>query len=416
MGGTVPKGYYSGPLDGVHKYGEGPLASQTQEFLDNNPDYFNSGTQSRGVNSGSNTGGTMVGQGSQTQDLQDSQISNPTGGSSTGNAKWGNMSREEQAAAQPTLVSDSFRNPTGEASSTGNAKWDKIFNVVDTIGAVGGGLASAFGASGDVTTDAQTQVNNPWAPASPYMLDALQQSQDLYRSGQGSEYYPGQNFQQMGYDTSTGLNQMRDRAMAGSQTQNMANQNVQQMMQGGVNPHLNAMYNQGAEQITDNMKSLYSKAGRYGSNSMGEQTGKALGDYATNLYGNAYSGDQNNRLNAINMAGGIAQNDYADSQRLLGIGQGVEGYQTAERVADKAKWDFNNQNPYDRLGQYANMASSMGGMGGTKTGEVNRSTDQGLTSTFGDIGSIGGAISDIWGTNTKSIVDPKPGLNQVNWG
>ena len=30
----VPKGYYSGPADGVHKYGEGPYAEQTQAFLD----------------------------------------------------------------------------------------------------------------------------------------------------------------------------------------------------------------------------------------------------------------------------------------------------------------------------------------------------------------------------------------------
>tara|TARA_R110002167_G_scaffold363145_1_gene582951 strand:+ start:957 stop:2228 length:1272 start_codon:yes stop_codon:yes gene_type:complete len=45
MGGAVPKGYYSGPTDGVHKYGEGPLAVQTQQFLDNNPDYLTGGTQ-----------------------------------------------------------------------------------------------------------------------------------------------------------------------------------------------------------------------------------------------------------------------------------------------------------------------------------------------------------------------------------
>lgn len=288
--------------------------------------------------------------------------------------------------------------------------WDNIFKIADTVGTVGGGLASSFGASGDVETDSKSATQNPWAQASPYMLDAMQQSQDLYRSGQGSQYYPGQNFTQMGSDTSTGLNQMRERAMGGSQTQDMANQNVQQMMQGGVNPHLNAMYNQGAEQITDNMKSIYSKAGRYGSNSMGDQTGKALGDYATNLYGNAYAGDQSNRLNALNMAGGIAQNDYADSQRMLGIGQGVEGYQTAEREADKAQWDFNNQNPYDRLGQYANMASSMGGMGGTQTGEINRSTDQGLTSTFGDIGSMGSALNDIWGSGDS--YEPYPGYNK----
>ena len=36
MGGPLPKGYYSGPADGVYKYGEGPYAEETQKFLDSN--------------------------------------------------------------------------------------------------------------------------------------------------------------------------------------------------------------------------------------------------------------------------------------------------------------------------------------------------------------------------------------------
>jgi hypothetical protein len=32
--GPLPKGYYSGPADGVYKYGEGPYAESTQKFLD----------------------------------------------------------------------------------------------------------------------------------------------------------------------------------------------------------------------------------------------------------------------------------------------------------------------------------------------------------------------------------------------
>lgn len=34
MGGPMPKGYYSGPADGVYRYGEGPYAEQTQKYLD----------------------------------------------------------------------------------------------------------------------------------------------------------------------------------------------------------------------------------------------------------------------------------------------------------------------------------------------------------------------------------------------
>ena len=34
MAGPLPKGYYSGPADRVYKYGEGPFAEQTQQYLD----------------------------------------------------------------------------------------------------------------------------------------------------------------------------------------------------------------------------------------------------------------------------------------------------------------------------------------------------------------------------------------------
>ena len=34
MGGPITKGYYSGPADGVYRYGEGPYAEQTQKYLD----------------------------------------------------------------------------------------------------------------------------------------------------------------------------------------------------------------------------------------------------------------------------------------------------------------------------------------------------------------------------------------------
>jgi len=34
MSGPISKGYYSGPADGVYKYGEGPFAEQTQKYLD----------------------------------------------------------------------------------------------------------------------------------------------------------------------------------------------------------------------------------------------------------------------------------------------------------------------------------------------------------------------------------------------
>lgn len=278
--------------------------------------------------------------------------------------------------------------------------WSKIFstagNIAQTGAAVYGAGADAglYGNNGGTT---QSETKDPWSVAQPYMTDALRQSQDLYRSGQGSEYYPGQGFTPMGSDTSTGLNQMRQRAMDGSPLLDQAKGAMSQIIEGKENPYLDKMYDRGSEGIMDNMKSLYSSAGRYNlgeGEAMTKNIGRSLGDYATNLYGGAYENDANRRMQAIGGANAMAETDYNDATRLLGIGQGIEGYQTAEREADQDKWNFNQQNPYDRLDNYANLASSMGGMGGTYTGD--KSTSPSTSTNVGNVFGAIGDIQDIW--------------------
>ena len=55
------------------------------------------------------------------------------------------------------------------------------------------------------------------------------------------------------------------------------------------------------------------------------------------------------RMAAAQAAPGLAAADYADLDRLLAVGQAQEGYTAAQQAADKARYDYTAQLPYQNL-------------------------------------------------------------------
>jgi hypothetical protein len=58
------------------------------------------------------------------------------------------------------------------------------------------------------------------------------------------------------------------------------------------------------------------------------------------------------RLSAAGMAPGLAAADYADLDKILAVGQAQEGYTAAQQAADKARYDYTAQLPYQNLQNY----------------------------------------------------------------
>lgn len=191
-----------------------------------------------------------------------------------------------------------------------------------------------------------TQTQDPWAPAQPFILDTMQNAKNLFNSDAGTQYFPGSTSTPMSWDTSYALDAMRNRAIGGSPLNNAAqdqmlntingdyfnpsNQHYQSAMTGGLdnnsgslyqpftqantspaagyfsslarsdNPHLDQTFANASKNISDAVNSNFAKAGRYGSGAhQGKLTGD-LGTFANDLYGGAYQADQNRRLNAAN--------------------------------------------------------------------------------------------------------------------
>ena len=80
------------------------------------------------------------------------------------------------------------------------------------------------------------------------------------------------------------------------------------------------------------------------------------------------------RMSAAGMAPGLAAADYADIDRLLAAGQVGEGYTAAQQAADKARYDYTANLPYQTLQNYGAFITGLP-RGGITTEYVAPQTD-----------------------------------------
>lgn len=104
------------------------------------------------------------------------------------------------------------------------------------------------------------------------------------------------------------------------------------VLAGGTNPYLSAMYDKGAGKIRSQLDSQFASAGRYGGSDHELAMGGALGDYATNLYGGQYNSDMARMAEAARLGPDAG---YAGLERQLNVGR------TQDAMEEQARnWDY----------------------------------------------------------------------------
>lgn len=174
--------------------------------------------------------------------------------------------------------------------------------------------------------------------------------------------YGGQRFADMNGAQQLGIGMVQNRALNGSATMNNAEGNLNQFMQGGSNPYLDAMVNRAQGSVLSNANQAATRSGSFGNSGIAEQAAKQMGDVATQMYGNAYAGDQANRLQAINMAPTFGNAAYQDAGQLLNAGNMVQGQQQKNLDFGYQQFQDAQNNPYKQL-------QATGGVVGQSTGQ-----------------------------------------------
>lgn len=217
----------------------------------------------------------------------------------------------------------------------------------------------------------------------PYLQMGLQQAEKLFFQQQPS-MYPGQTYVSPSQQTLSAL-QQQEQLATGAQPSLQAAQQAyqqslgtlgqtasgaflqgspyqQQMMQAATRP----LVQQFGQQVVPGIASLYSRAGRYGSGSMGqalgqasEGFGRALGDITAGIAYKDYEAERNRQMEAAKVQAALAeaapsfyQAQFLPSQTLAQVGQAREAIAAQPLQEAMQRYSFQQQLPYLQLQSY----------------------------------------------------------------
>lgn len=248
----------------------------------------------------------------------------------------------------------------------------------------------------NVTT---TTESEPSEYIRPYLDIAMDDSRDLYQS-QSPNFFPEATY--VGFDpaTETALQLAQNRALAGNPLLQSSQSEINKILSGDYlnpnsNPYSQGLFNQMADDVTSKVNSQFTKAGRFGSGANQEILADSLGDLANKVYGDQYNQERANMVNATSFAPQLGQMDYDDIQALASVGAERETLDTAKLQDAVARFDYEQQKPYLKLGQYLGALGSNVPTTTVSTQPVFRNTGAGLLSGALSGAKIGGMIDGV---------------------
>jgi hypothetical protein len=182
--------------------------------------------------------------------------------------------------------------------------------------------------------------------------------------------YSGQRFADLNTTQNLGIGMIQDRALNGSQTMNGAESALNGFFGGGSNPYLDSMVNRAQQNVLSNANIAGARSGSFGNSGIAEQAARQMGDVATQMYGQAYDGDQARRMQAIGMAPTFGNAAYQDASQLMNAGQTMQDQQQQGLDFNYGQFQEAQNLPYKNL-------AAMSGIFGSNLGSTSTTTQSG---------------------------------------
>lgn len=176
--------------------------------------------------------------------------------------------------------------------------------------------------------------------------------------------YGGQRYADLNDTQKQALQSVTDRATNGSALWDEAKGSLQQMMGDQTNPYLDQQVANAQKSVVDSynltakpqLESAMVGSGSFGNSGLQQmqdqsqkQLQQNLGQVATSMYGDAYKTNQANRLSALGMAQGFANQDYADLNQLLNAGNTLQDQAQNNADFNYEQWQQQQDDPYKKL-------------------------------------------------------------------
>lgn len=258
------------------------------------------------------------------------------------------------------------------------------------------------GSSGGGGTNTTVTKSDPWAGQQPYLQNIYGEAQNWYNSSEPA-YYEGSTVADLGPTTQQAIDLQTSRALSGSPLTSQGQGLIADTLAGDYltqNPYVDAVFNQGADQIKKNYwdavngtNSGASSAGRYGSgmqayatDQAGDTLAKNLGDLYNQTYYSNYQTERGNQNAALSSALNYANQDYTDLAKLAEAGAVTDEQAQALIDADINKWNYNQNLKVNKLGQYLGL---IGGNYGGSTSTQTPVSGQSWLGTLAGLGAMG---------------------------
>lgn len=288
------------------------------------------------------------------------------------------------------------------------------------------------------------------------MEDAARQSQALYQTG-GPQYYPGNTVVPFSQQTENALGLTEQRALQGSPVVGAAQDYATHTLNtdpssqfgnasnpyasyanpygGASNPSLDAVFNRGADAITQRLQSSFAGSGR-NIDSASPVAADEMGSLYAGIYAPAYENERNRQLaygqqqlgigasgyeserdrmaqdldrqrsmrfGAAGLAPQLASQDYTDLNALQGVGGQVEDL-TGRLMQDQAaRWDYGQNSPQINLDNYiSRISGAFPGQSTTTTTPTYRNRGAGALGGAAS-GAATGSMFGPWGTAIGAV-------------
>ena len=230
------------------------------------------------------------------------------------------------------------------------------------------------GSSGNngTSTTTTTQNSDPWSEQIPFLKYGMGEAARLYQQS-GPQYYPGSTVAPFSAEQNQAFGMGTQRALGGNQTMKQAEGFTRDMMGGkylNSDPYQDQVFQNIQSKVMPAVNSNFMGSGRYGSGLHADTMTRGLTEAYAPYASQQYQQGLDRMGQAASMAPTFAANDYTDLAALESIGQQKQQLGQNELNDAVARWDYYNQLPYNKLGQFLNnIGGNYGGtvIGSTKT-------------------------------------------------
>lgn len=246
--------------------------------------------------------------------------------------------------------------------------------------------------SGSQGTSTSTSSSSPWPAQQPFIKEVMSEAKDLYHSG-GPKYYPGSTVAGFSADQRRGMYGINNIATKGNATANMGEKFTQDVLGGKYSgdPFGSQVYHNIENKVLPSVNSQFSASGRYGSGAHADTATRSLTDAFAPYASQQYQQGLDRMGQAANAGQQYLDNDYRAANAQMQVGGMRQQLAQAEIGDAKNRFDFQQDLPANKLGQYLQMIG--GNWGNTSTS----STPYYKPSVFGQVAGAGLGLAGLLG-------------------